>query len=202
MNWLLKPKAPSAFFKQFPEYSPLIVQLFYNRGLKTQQQIDEFFNPDFQEDFHSPFLLKGMKKAVKRIQQAIKKREKVVIYGDYDADGICAAAILFLTLKALGNKEIRVYIPNRDKQGHGLNKEAIEMLVQDGAKLIITVDCACTNLEEVDLANSLGIDVVITDHHELRDKLPRAVALVNPYQKRDKYPFKNLSGAAVAYKLA
>lgn len=202
MNWQLKPKAPSAFFKKFPEYSPLIPQLLYNRGLKTQSQIDEFFNPDFQEDFHSPFLLKGMKKAVKRIQQAITKKEKVVIYGDYDADGVCAAAILFLTLKALGAKEIQVYIPNRDKEGHGLNKEAIEMLVQGGAKLIITVDCACTNLEEVDLANSLGIDVVITDHHELRDTLPRAVALVNPYQKGDKYPFRNLAGTTVAYKLA
>lgn len=202
MNWQLKPKAPSAFFKQFPEYSPLITQLLYNRGLKTQPQIDEFFNPDFQEDFHSPFLLKGMKKAIKRILEAINQQEKIVIYGDFDADGVCAAAILFLTLKALGTKKPQVYIPNRDKEGHGLNKTAVKILAQGGAKLIITVDCASTDLDEVDLANSLGIDIIITDHHELRDSLPKAVALINPWQKRDKYPFKNLSGAAVAYKLA
>jgi len=202
MNWQLKPKAPSAFLKKFPEYSLLITQLLYNRGLKTQQQIDEFFNPDFQEDFHSPFLLKGMKKAVKRIQEAITGQEKIVIYGDFDADGVCAVAILFLTLKALGNKKPQVYIPNRDKEGHGLNKEAVEILAQDGVKLIITVDCASTDLDEVDLANSLGIKIIITDHHQVGDKLPKAVALINPHQKGDKYPFKNLSGAAVAYKLA
>lgn len=202
MRWQIKPKAPDSFFKQFPEYSPLITQLLYNRNLKTQQQIDEFFNPDYQEDFHSPFLLKGMKKAVKRILEAINKQEKIVIYGDYDADGVCALAILFLTFKNLGIKETQVYIPNRDKEGHGLNEKAIKMLSQAGTKLIITVDCASANLKEVNLANSLDIDVIITDHHLTKDKLPKAVAVINPWQKSDKYPFKDLAGAAVAYKLA
>ncbi len=202
MKWQLKPKAPSAFFKQFPEYSLLIIQLLYNRCLKTQPQIDEFFNPDFQEDFHNPFLLKGMKKAVKRIFEAIKKQENIVIYGDFDADGVCASAILFLTLKALGAKKPQVYIPNRDKEGHGLNKTAIKILAQGGTKLIITVDCASTDSDEVDLANSLGLDIIITDHHLLGNNLPKAVALINPWQKGDKYPFKELAGATVAYKLA
>ena len=202
MKWQLKPKAPDSFFKQFPEYSPLIVQLLYNRSLKTQQQIDEFFNPDYQEDFYSPFLLKGMKKAVKRILKAIDKKEKIVIYGDFDADGVCSMAILFLTLKALGLPNPDAYVPDRRKEGHGLNEEAIKKLAQEGAKLIITVDCASHDLKEVDLAKSLGMDIVITDHHQLRKKLPKAVALINPLQKGDKYPFKNLAGAAVAYKLA
>jgi len=202
MNWQLKPKAPSIFFKQFPEYSPLITQLLYNRGFKTQPQIDEFFNPDFQEDFHSPFLLKGMKKAIKRIQEAIAKQEKIIIYGDYDADGICASAILFLTFRALGAKNCDSYIPDRAKEGHGLNERAIKELAQAGANLIITVDCASTDLKEVDLVNSLGVDIIITDHHELGDRLPKAVALINSLQKGDKYPFKNLSGTGIAYKLA
>ncbi len=202
MKWQLKSKAPSAFFKQFPEYSPLIIQLLYSRGLKTQPQIDEFFNPDYQEDFHSPLLLKGMEKAVKRILQAIAKQEKVVIYGDFDADGVCSMAILFLTLKALGLSNPGAYIPDRRKEGHGLNESAVKKLAQKGTKLIITVDCASRDLKEVDLAKSLGLEIIITDHHELGKKLPKAVALINPLQKGDKYPFKNLAGAGVAYKLA
>ena len=113
MKWQVKSKASSAFFKKLPEYSPLIVQLLYNRGLKTQQQIDEFFNPDYEEDIHDPFLLKGMKKAVKRILKAIEKQEKILIYGDFDADGVCSAAVLFLTLKNLGAQNINTYIPDR-----------------------------------------------------------------------------------------
>jgi len=202
MKWNLKSKAPSAFLKQFPEYSPLICNLLYNRNLKTQKQIDEFFNPDYLDDIHNPFLLKGMEKAVKRIIKAIKKEEKIFIYGDYDADGVCSSAILYLTLKELGVKNQKTYIPDRDKEGHGLNKDAVNFLFKKGAKLIITVDCGCTNFEEIDLANSLGIDVIVTDHHLLRDKNPNAFALIDPFQKNDKYPFKELAGAGVAYKLA
>jgi len=202
MIWKLKPKAPSAFLKQFPEYSPLVVQLFYERGLKNQKQIDEFFNPDYQQDIHNPFLLKGMEKAVKRILKAVEKKEKITIYGDFDADGVCSTAILFLTLKKLGVKEPKIYIPDRDKEGHGFNKEAVKGLAKNRVNLIITVDCGCTDLEEVDLANSLGIDVIITDHHTLRDESPKAAAIINPLQKNDKYPFKKLAGAGVAYKLA
>jgi len=202
MQWRLKPKAPPEFIKKFPEYSSLVIQLLYNRGLKTQEQIDEFFNPDYQEDFHSPFLLKGMKKAVKRILEAVNKKEKIVIYGDFDADGVCSSAILFLTLKTLGLKNLDVYIPDREKENHGLNKQAIKKLAQDGTKLIITVDCGSTDLEEVDLVNSLDIDTIITDHHQVGDKLPKAVAFINPWQKGDKYPFKDLAGAGVAYKLS
>lgn len=202
MKWQIKPKAPSAFFKKFPEYSPLIVQMFYNRGLKTQQQIDEFFNPDYEEDIHDPFLLKGMKKAVKRILKAIEKQEKILIYGDFDADGVCSAAVLFITLKDLGVQNISVYIPDREKENHGLNEESIKKAAGNNVNLIITTDCASGDAKEVDLANSLKMDVIITDHHEINSKIPKVVALINPWQKGDKYPFKGLSGTGVAYKLA
>lgn len=202
MKWQIKPKAPSAFFKKFPEYSPLIVQMFYNRGLKTQQQIDEFFNPDYEKDIHDPFLLKGMKKAVKRILKAIEKQEKILVYGDFDADGVCSTAVLFLTLKDLGAQNINTYIPNREKENHGLNEKSIQQIAKDKTNLIITTDCASNDIKEVDLAKSLGMDVIITDHHQIDDKIPKAIALINPLQKGDKYPFKGLSGTGVAYKLA
>jgi len=201
MQWRLKPKAPAGFFKKFPEFPPLIVQLFYSRGLKTQEQVDEFFNPDYQADLHDPFLMKGIRKATKRICQALKKKEPMAIYGDYDADGVCSTAILFLTLKALGAKDIKIYIPDREKERHGLNQAAIKHLAQAKTRLLITVDCGTRDLVEVKLANSLGMDVVITDHHEVGDKLPKAVAIINPWQKDEKYPFKKLAGAGVVYKL-
>jgi len=202
MKWNLKPKAPSAFLKQFPKYTSLICNLLYNRNIKTQKQIDEFFNPNYLDDIHDPFLLKGMKKAVTRIVKAIKEKEKIFIYGDFDADGVCSSAILFLVLKKLKAKKPEIYIPDRNKEGHGLNKDAVEFLSKKKANLIITVDCGCTDFKEIDLANSLGIDVIVTDHHLLRDKLPNAFALIDPWQKGDKYPFKKLAGAGVAYKLA
>ncbi|MFH1551281.1 MAG: single-stranded-DNA-specific exonuclease RecJ [bacterium] len=205
-KWQLKPKAPSAFLKKFPEYSNLITQLLYNRDIKTQEQIDEFFNPDFQKDIHNPFLIKGIKKAVKRILKAVKKQEKIVIYGDFDADGVCSTAILFITLEYLGAKNIRPYIPDRDKEGHGLNKKAIRELANDKTNLIITVDCGSSNVKEIELANSLGVDIIITDHHQIGYKPPKAFVIVNPYQekkeKKDRYCFRNLSGAGVTYKLA
>ncbi len=202
MQWKIKPKAPSAFLKQFPEFSPLISQLLYNRGLKTQKQIDEFFNPDYQGDLHDPFLLKGMKTAVKRIRQALAKKEKIIIYADYDADGVCSGAILFSTLQYLGAKNLQVYIPDRNKEGHGVNKQAVKKICKDKTDLMITVDCGISNLEEADLAASLGLDIIITDHHQPKDKLPKAVAVIDPWQKNDKYPFNDLCGAGVAYKLA
>lgn len=202
MKWQIGSKAPSAFLKRFSEYSPLIAQLLHNRGLKSQKTVDEFFNPDYQKNLHDPFLLKDMRKAVKRIFEAIQKNQKIIIYGDFDADGVCSTAVLFLTFKKLGAQNFDIYIPDREKEGHGLNKDAIRMLKRTGTELIVTVDCASTDFEEVGLAKSLGIDVVITDHHQLRDTSPDVVALINPFRKGDQYPFKSLAGAGVAYKLA
>ncbi|MBU1136858.1 single-stranded-DNA-specific exonuclease RecJ, partial [Patescibacteria group bacterium] len=202
MKWKVKDKAPDGWFKQFPEFTPLITQLLYNRGLISQKQIDEFFNPDYSQDFHDPYLLKGMKKAVNRIKRALKNKEKITIYGDFDADGVCATTILFLTLKELGAKKLDAYIPDREKENHGFNDKAIRELKAKETNLIVAVDCGSTDFKEVDLAKSLGIDVIITDHHLPGEKLPQALAVVNPFQIGDKYPFKELSGAGVAFKLA
>ncbi len=202
MNWRLKPKAPKGFLRRFPQFSPLAVQLLYNRGLRTQQQIDEFFNPDFDKDLPSPYLFKDMKKAVKRIVKALNQKEKILIYGDFDTDGVCASAILYQTLKQLGGQELEVYIPDREKENHGLNRASLGWAKKNKTDLIITVDCASTDLKEAALAKNLGIDLIITDHHEMGDKKPAAEAIINPYQKGQRYPFQQLSGAGVAYKLS
>jgi single-stranded-DNA-specific exonuclease len=201
MNWNIAPKAPEEFIKKFPEYHPLILQLLYNRGLKTQTAIDEFFNPDYEGDLHDPFLMLGMEKAVKRIFKAIKKKEKIAIFGDYDADGVCGTVILKTVLEALGAKEIDVFIPNRMLEGYGLNNEAVKKAASQGTNLIITVDCGSTDFGETKLANSLGMEVIITDHHLVSQKLPSAKIIIDPFQKKDKYPFKELSGAGVVFKL-
>jgi len=203
MNWILKPKPPEDFIKQFPEYEPIILQLLYSRGLRDQKTIDEFFNPDYEEDLHDPFLMLGMEKAINRIFEAIKKQESIAIFGDYDADGVCGAVILKTVLEALGaNLSGGVYIPDRKVEGYGLNIPAIKKISEQKVELILTVDCGSSDFEEIKLANSLSIETIIVDHHKAGDKLPKAHAVVNPCQKGDKYPFKGLAGAGVAFKLA
>lgn len=199
-QWKINKKAPKAFLNKFPEYSRMTLQLLWDRKLKTQKAIDEFFNPDYDEDLHDPFLMKGMKEAVERIAKALKNKEKITIFGDYDADGVCGTAILSETLKALGN-DPDIYIPDRNKEGYGLNLEAVKEVAAKKTNLIITIDCGITDFEEVKLANKLGMDVVVVDHHEVHDKIPTAVAIVNPCQKGEKYPFKELAAAGVAFKV-
>ncbi|MDP3056909.1 MAG: single-stranded-DNA-specific exonuclease RecJ [bacterium] len=201
-KWIIKPPIDKKLCETFPEHSPLILQLLYNRGLTTQETIDEFFSPDYKNDIHDPYLLKGMKKAVERIYKAIEKKEKILIYGDYDADGVTSSVLIIKTLKFLRAKKVSIYIPDRAKEGYGLNKEAIEQIKKTGVSLIITVDCGIASWKEVELANSLGIDVIVTDHHWVPDKLPKSLAIINPKQKGDKYPFKNLAGVGVAFKLS
>ncbi len=204
MNWKVKPKAPSAFLKKFSNFSPLIVQLLYNRSLLTEKEAEEFFDPDFKSHVYDPFLLKDMDKAVKRILKAIEKKESIAIFGDFDADGVCSSAIIFFALKSLGVEKIDIYIPDRDKENHGFNKEAIAYLAGLGTRVIISVDCGSSEKDAQCLkeAEGLGLDFIITDHHETGRFVPKAEALVNPLQKGDLYPFKDLAGAGVAYKLA
>ncbi|MCH7492269.1 single-stranded-DNA-specific exonuclease RecJ [Patescibacteria group bacterium] len=200
-KWIVAKKITEEFKHQFPEINPIILQLFYNRGLKSQEAIDEFTNPDYGRDVHDPFLFRDMKKAVARIFKAIENKELITIHGDYDADGVSATVILVSIFKALDMK-VDVYIPHRMSEGYGLNKNTVEELSNKGTKLIITVDCGISNKAEVELATKLGIDVIITDHHEEPPKLPRAIALINPSMSEEKYPFKKLSGTGVAFKLA
>jgi len=201
MQWEINKKSPKKFLEQFPEYSRLTLQLLWDRNLKSQKQIDEFFSPDYCQDLYDPFLMKGVKKTVKRIKKALKNKEKIVIFGDFDADGVCSCAIMSNVLKLLGAC-LEIYIPDRNKEGYGLNKKAIQKLYSKGIKLIITVDCGSTDFEEIKLANKLGIDTIIVDHHLMPNKAPLAYSIVNPKQKGENYPFKYLAAVGVVFKVA
>jgi single-stranded-DNA-specific exonuclease len=198
--WKINKKAPEKFFNKFPEIPRMTLQLLWDRELRSQKSIDEFFSPDYNQDLHDPFLLKDIKVAIKRINQAAKNKEKVAIFADYDADGICGGVILSEILKAV-DIDPEIYIPDRNREGYGLNFKAIEEMGEKKISLILTVDCGVTDVEEVKLANKLGIDVIIIDHHEIPKKLPPAVAIIDPKQKKDKYPFKDLAATGVAFKV-
>lgn len=200
-HWQIANPAPKDFIEKFPEYDPLVLQLLYNRNLTTQKQIDEFFNPDYETDLHDPFLFSDMEKAINRILEAAEKKEKVAVYGDYDADGVTATVLLVKLLQKLGISG-QVYIPDRRREGYGLNKKAIEWLADKKVSLIITCDCGVSNYEEVEFAKKKNIDVIITDHHHIAHKLPQAYAVICAKKENDHYPFKELTGVGVAFKLA
>ncbi len=200
-RWELRPAISLELKKQFPEIPGIILQLLSNRGLTTQKQIDEFLNPDYGQDLLDPFLFLDMAKAVARIYQAISSKEKIAIHGDYDADGITATALLANILSALAADFI-IYIPHREKEGYGLNPNTIKYFAKQKVKLIITVDCAISNVAEVAMANQKGIDVIITDHHAEPAELPQAFGIINPKVGKCHYPFYELAGVGVAYKLA
>lgn len=186
---------------KYPEsYHPLLVEILKKRDI-TPEQSEFFLHPDYQRDLHNPFLMKGMEKAVDRILSTVTEREKIIIYGDYDADGVPASAILSDWFKKINYDNFDVYIPDRHLEDYGLSYSVIEELSKNGVKLIITVDCGITDVKEVKAANKFGIDVIITDHHIPQGILPDAVAILNPKQDDDKYPFKELCGAGVAFKL-
>ena len=179
--------------------SRLLSTIIVNKGLENKQEIDVFLNPT-RKDFHDPYLMPDMEIAVKRIVQAIKNQEKVIIYGDYDVDGITSITVLkkFLADRGL---EVDSYIPNRLDEGYGLNKAAIDKIVSEGYQLMITVDCGISGIEEIDYANSLGLETIVTDHHEPADMLPNALAVVDAKRKDNKYPNNQLAGVGVVFKL-
>lgn len=201
-QWRVADPVPEDVRKQFPELSPLVLQLLWNRGLRTQVAIDEFLSPDWSTDIHDPFLFKDMRKAVERIQQGIAAKEKIIVHGDYDADGVCSSAVLHTTLQALG-ADVDVYLPHREREGYGLNMQTIDHLHEKHkANLILTCDCGTSNIAEVARAKELGIDVIITDHHHEPPARPAAYALINPQLSDSGYPFPYLAGSGVAFKLA
>lgn len=200
-KWLLAKKIGDDLKKQFPEIDPVALQLLINRGLATQQSIDEFLHPDYSRDVHDPFAFRDMDRAVMRISKAIAAGEKITVHGDYDADGVSATAIMVTVLKALG-AQLHVHIPHRSLEGYGLSEKTVHELDKNGTKLIVTVDCGIASQKEVALANSKGIDVIVTDHHEQQPELPPAFAIINPQVEESGYPFRELSGSGVAFKLA
>src|SRR3989338_3289243 len=200
-RWLVASPVTNEERSRFPELPPLLLQLLWNRGLTTQEAIDEFLNPDYAADLHDPFLFKDMERAVERLRSAIESKEKIVIHGDYDADGVCASVILWTTLRALGAK-VDVFLPHRETDGYGLNERTVEHLAGEGAKIIVTCDCGISNAKEIAKGNSLGIDTIITDHNTIPSELPRAHAILHPLIPGETYPWKGLSGGGVAFKLA
>jgi len=181
--------------------TPYFAQILINRGITKKEEAQDFLFGNLSA-CHDPFLMKDMDKAVFRIKQAIANKEKILIYGDYDVDGVTSTALLAIVLGYMG-AEYETFIPNRLVEGYGMNIRAVAKAREDNIKLIITVDCGINSVKEVDSANKHGIDVVITDHHEVKiGEIPKAYAIVDPHQKECKYPFKFLAGVGVAYKLA
>lgn len=177
----------------------LISTILANRNITTEEEIRLFLSPT-RKDFHNPFLMTDMEKSVERIIKAIENKEKVTIYGDYDVDGITSITVLKSFLKDRG-LETSQYIPNRLNEGYGLNNNAIEKIKQQGCDLMITVDCGISAINEIDYANSIGIETIITDHHEPGNEIPKAFAVIDNKRKDSKYPFRELAGVGVVFKL-
>lgn len=179
--------------------SKLLAKILVNRNLTRKEDIDLFLKPT-RHDFHNPYLMPDMALAVDRIIKAINNKEKILIYGDYDVDGITSITVVknFLLER---EANVTQYIPNRLNEGYGLNKEAIKKIADDGVNLIIAVDCGISGIEEVDYANSLGLEVIVTDHHEVGEILPNAIAVVDAKRKDSTYPFRELAGVGVGFKL-
>ncbi|MFH1187396.1 MAG: single-stranded-DNA-specific exonuclease RecJ [bacterium] len=200
-KWKVANLITEDFKNCFPQLNALVLQLLFNRGLKTQKEIDEFLNPDYSSDLYDPFLFEDMEKAVAQIFKAIKNNENIVVFGDYDADGVTGSVVLIKALEFLGAKNVRVFIPHREKEGYGLNKNSVNELHKGGCNLMITTDCGISNFEEVKFAKELGMDVIVTDHHHAPKELPNAIAIINPKVPGSKYPFDQLAGVGVAFKM-
>lgn len=198
-RWEVATPLPPDAVQELSGYPPILRQILYNRGYRTHVQAQAFLEAQSPLGSQAESLL-NIPAAVDRIQYAIKHYESIIVYGDYDADGVTATALLGMALRALG-AEVQEYIPNRFDEGYGLNLEAMRNLYEGGTKLIITVDCGIRSIEEADPSKYPGMDLIITDHHLPHDEIPPALAVINPKQPGDSYPEKNLSGVGLAYKL-
>jgi single-stranded-DNA-specific exonuclease len=199
-HWQISPLITPEAEAALAEFNPALRQILFNRGYATPAEARAYLaaQPPSNTD---PFTLLGIPQAVERILTAIARREPIAVYGDYDADGVTATALLVQTLHSL-QAEVRGYIPNRFDEGYGLNTEALDTLHAEGVRLVITVDCGIRSLPEIDHARSLGLDMIISDHHHPGEQLPDATAVIDPKQPGDPYPEKNLAGVGLAYKLA
>ena len=190
---------PAEQRERFPQLHEIVVQVLYNRQFLSVEDVQKFMAQD--APLHDPFSLKGMDAAVTRIERAIRNGERIAVYGDFDADGVTSTALLTQTLRALG-AIVAPYIPDRVDEGYGLNTDALDNLSARGADLIITVDCGIRSSDEVAYGNALGLDIIVTDHHSVGPELPPALAVINPKQPGCEYPFRDLAGVGLAFKLA
>lgn len=197
-RWVLREFPPFGFAKQLG-FAPFHAHLLYNRGIRTAEDAELFLQSD-ERLLNNPMLLPDMGKAVDRLRRALNGGEHIGVFGDFDADGITGTALLTTALRDLGAK-VTPYIPDRVDEGHGLNTDAIGLLRESGVSLMVTVDCGATSIDEVDMANDLGIDSIITDHHSVLPTLPKSHALINPMHPDSCYPFPDLTGVGMSFKL-
>lgn len=200
MPYTVLPTISEAARNALGAYDPLLQQLLANRGIIESADALRFLNPDYETQLHDPFLLTDMGRAVDRVLKALRNKERIVIYSDYDCDGIPGGVMLHDFLTAVGHDNFENYIPHRHEEGYGFNPDSVPAFKERGAALIVTVDCGITDHAAVLAAQALGIDVIVTDHHEPSDTLPQALAVINP-KRDDAYPFSGICGTAVAFKL-
>ena len=201
-DWYLIPHDDAAVrrLSATAQIPPVLAQLLWNRGVREPDLARRFLHCPMT-DLHPPKLLPGVEEASSRIWAAVQARRRIVIYGDYDVDGTTGTSILMVLLEKLG-ADVSYYVPHRIEEGYGLNAEAVRKLAQDGKQLLITVDCGITSVHEAEVAREVGLELIVTDHHEMKEMLPAADVLVHPRLPGSQYPFAGLSGAAVAFKLA
>ena len=202
-RWVVKPQGnpeAGAAMAAATGISPVLANLLVQRGIDTLEKAKKFFNPQLS-DLHDPFLMKDMDKAVERVERAVRNREKIMVYGDYDVDGTTAVALVYKFLRQIGHKDLLFYIPDRYTEGYGISTKGIDHAARKGATLIIALDCGIKAIEKVDYAKRKGVDFIICDHHLPAEEIPRAVAVLDPKRADCSYPFDELSGCGVGFKL-
>ncbi len=200
-HWQIAPAAPENFVSLLQQdgLHPLVAQVLFTRGYQSIEDIRTFLGYYDQDD--NPFRMKGMVEAIYRLRMAIRNKETIAVYGDFDCDGVTSTVVLTQVLRQLG-ANVRPYIPNRVDEGYGLNSPALKLLAEEGVNVVVTVDCGIRSVEEVQDANEYGLDMIISDHHSIGPELPPAYAVINPKREDDVYPSKMLCGVGIAYKIA
>lgn len=198
-QWIVASPAPPDVIHEYRGINSVIAQILYNRGFTSPSEADEFLQ--VTDELINPFEMKGMNEAVRRIRLAIRRKELIIVYGDFDADGVTSTALMMQTLTALG-AVAKPYIPHRVDEGYGVNSQALIRLAHEGAKLIITVDCGIRSVSEIEDGIAAGLDIIVTDHHSIGPEIPQTIAVLNPKQVDCNYPEDMLAGVGVAFKLA
>ena len=202
-RWVVKPQGDPATVAMLATelgISPVLANLLVQRGIDTVEKANKFFKPDLS-DLHDPFLMKDMDRAVERVEQAVKRGEKIMIYGDYDVDGCTAVALVYKFLRQIGHKNLTFYIPDRYTEGYGISVRGIDVAARKGVSLVIALDCGIKATEKVLYAKTKGVDFIICDHHLPAEEIPQAVAVLDPKRVDCNYPFDELSGCGVGFKL-
>lgn len=201
-HWLMRPQADPRMLRQYGRFHPVLAQVLFNRGFGDPLAAEAFlYARKTLNPLEQGGEMKGVRRTARRLLEAIQRKELVIVYGDFDADGVTSTVLMVSVLRHLGAK-VRPYIPHRVDEGYGLNREALEKLAQDGAKVVITVDCGIRSVQEVEDGKAMGLDIIITDHHSIGPEIPDAFAVVNPKQIDCSYPEDMLAGVGVAYKVA